>query len=65
MNRYFMDQDDSSHWYLIDVKYRKQWEKWLEALEEDPDNPNNWDIPKFAKRINGPNAITFSNPKEK
>lgn len=41
--RYFLDQDDSGHWYMIPVFKKKEWKSWLENFidyEEDCDTTN-------------------------
>lgn len=47
--RYFLDQDDSAHWYIVEDFHRSEREKWIDA-----DNP---EIPGYARRINGPVSL--------
>ncbi len=55
---YFMDSDDSGHWYVIPAARRKEWELWLESDGEDA-----WDAPSFAEAVNGsPSRVTFEAP---
>lgn len=59
---YFLDQDDSCHWYIVESNHREDWENWLAAIySEDQD----WDdpIPDFAHRIGGsPSIVEFHSP---
>lgn len=48
--KYFLDQDHSCHWYLVEASRRKDWDEWLEIDEEDPAS---WETPEFATRVNG------------
>lgn len=57
--KYFLDTDNSSHWYLIPMENEKEWNKWVNL---DEDDEKSWDAPLFAKRINGPQSIIFENP---
>lgn len=57
MKKYFLDQDDSGHWYLVESAHRADWESWLEL---DEDDKVSWDPPEFAIRIGGgPQQIDF------
>jgi hypothetical protein len=60
--RYFLGTDNSSHWYLVPVSKSTQFFKWADL---DEDDPKGWTAPKWAKQINGPGSITFSDPSEK
>lgn len=33
--KYFLDQDESCHWYVIPAQYRKEWEDFLDIPEDD------------------------------
>lgn len=58
--RYFLDQDNSCHWYLVDASKREEWDKWV-TLDED--DPAGWDSPDFAEMIDGhPNQVEFEAP---
>lgn len=59
--QYFLDTDGSCHWYLIDYSQKKEWDEWIDLDEEDP---NAWEAPDFAKRIDGPQSIIFQKPIE-
>ena len=58
--RYFLDQDNSSHWYMVEADRRDDWVVWVELDDEDKDG---WDTPEYAFRVDGgPNEWTFQNP---
>ena len=58
--RYFLDTDNSCHWYMIPVENRAEWLSWCALDEEDEAS---WTAPEFAKRLGGhPNMITFADP---
>jgi hypothetical protein len=58
--RYFLDQDNSSHWYLVEVTKRAEWEEWLELDESDP---SSWIAPDFAQILGtAPSMVEFENP---
>ncbi len=58
--RYFFDQDNDGHWYLIPAERFKEWEAFTEL---DPDSEESWDVPIWANRLDGgPNLVTFENP---
>lgn len=54
---YFLSQDNDSHWYVVPVSRRTDWEKWLEL---DPDNESAWNTPDFAEEVGGsPSLVEF------
>jgi hypothetical protein len=56
-DRLFLDQDDSSHWYLVSAHKRQEWNDWLNMNQDDPEA---WTVPAFATRICGsPSHVTF------
>ena len=59
--RYFLAQDNASHWYLIPACYRAKWEAFCEA---DPSDQDFWDCPAYAVRLKGggPESVTFKEP---
>lgn len=60
--RYFLDQDNSCHWYIVPVANRAEWEAWCEL---DEDDEASWTPPAFATPINGsPTRVTFTDPEE-
>ncbi len=59
--RFFLSQDNSSHWYLVPVSQDILWEQWRNIPEDDE---RSWVEPEFAKRIDGPHRLTFTDPKE-
>ena len=57
---YFMDTDDSGHWYVIPESKRKEWEEWANLPEDDPAG---WDEPDYAHSVGGsPAQVTFQRP---
>lgn len=60
--QYFLDQDNSCHWYLVPVPKREEWREWC-GIAEDEDDPRGWDTPSFAVALGGgPQCVTFSQP---
>lgn len=60
--RYFLDRDNSGHWYLVKAANRDDWYQWTELPEDDEES---WDPPSFATRLDGsPSRVTFSNPEQ-
>ena len=59
--KYFLDQDHSSYWYIIDAKHRNDWNEWLDLDENDE---RAWQAPDFAKKLGRyPNNVEFTNYK--
>ncbi len=59
--RFFFDQDDDCHWYLIPEDRRVEWYAWREIPLGDE---RGWEVPAFAERMNGgPEFYTFSSPR--
>lgn len=59
--RFFLDQDNSFHWYLVEEKHRTDWNKWRDLPDDDEAG---WNTPPFAKRLDGgASEITFTDPK--
>ena len=54
-DRYFLDQDDDCHWYLIKAANRSEWLRWRESGSES--------VPAYATQIDGPSRIEFYEPK--
>jgi hypothetical protein len=57
--RYFLAQDDDSHWYLVPEQNRAEWEAWRNLPSTDE---RTWEHPDFAKPIDGPHTLTFADP---
>ena len=63
MKQYFLDRDNSAHWYLVEADRRDEWNRWRDL---DEDNPTGWIAPPFSARLNTHlSRIVFENPKEK
>lgn len=59
--RYFLDTDQSGHWYLVPIAKEQEWNAWGEI---DEDDPTSWVTPAFAQPVNGaPQLVTFVDPK--
>ena len=58
--RFFLAQDNSSHWYVIPVSKRDEWSAWLDL---DGDDERAWDVPEWALRTYGaPSLVIFEAP---
>ena len=56
--RYFLAQDNDSHWYVVPASRKDEWYTWLDL---DPDDEAAWNEPEFVKRINGaPSLVNFT-----
>jgi len=58
-DRYFIGADCSGHTYLVPMSKRQQWYEWADIPEEDE---RAWEVPDFAKRIDG-GRLTFAAPR--
>lgn len=54
--RHFLAQDDDSHWYLVPVSKRAEWDAWRNIPS---DNPESWNVPDFAQAVDGPHTVEF------
>ncbi len=55
--KFFLGRDGDSHWFIIPVERREEWEKWVIIPEDDP---SGWDVPEFAQEVGGsPSGIEF------
>ena len=59
--RFFLDQDQSSHWYIIPVGHRAEWDAWRDIPEDDE---RSWEVPEFAIMVDGPGRLTFADYRE-
>lgn len=58
--KFFLDQDDDGHWYVVPVNKMPEWDDWLNL---DPDDPKSWSMPTFVNYVGGsPSLVTFTNP---
>jgi hypothetical protein len=60
-DRYCLATDNSSHWYLVPAARRAEFSAWAELPEDDE---RGWVEPDYARRIDGPWGLTFSEPHE-
>ena len=58
MERYFLSQDQSSHWYVVPFACQDQWQSWRDLPEDDE---RSWEAPEFAVRVHG-GQVTFTQP---
>lgn len=57
-NEWFLDQDCSSHWYVVPRSRQAEWDAWTSI---DEDDPKAWNAPEWAARIGGsPTLVTFT-----
>lgn len=56
--RYRLEYDESGHRYVIPVDREDEWDAWHELPSSDP---RSWEVPDFAKRVEG--DLTFTNPR--
>lgn len=60
--RFFLDSDDSGHWYVVPLDKQEEWSVWRNIPEDDE---RSWNAPEWAERVNGsPNRISFTNPRD-
>lgn len=60
MERYFLDQDNDCHWYVVPAASRAEWEAWR-AIPSDDERA--WEPPAFAMPLGGsPTLVTFTDP---
>ena len=60
--RYFLDQDNDGHWYVVRREKSHVWDEWLDLPS---DNPDAWEPPVgVAYPVGGsPTLVTFTNPR--
>jgi hypothetical protein len=51
--KYILTTDNDCHWYLIPTEKYDQWNTWLESEDEE----TCWNVPSFAKAVDGPHSI--------
>lgn len=60
MDKYYLAQDNDSHWFVVPVAKQQEWDAWCDL---DPDDEGSWEAPAFALAVGGaPCLVTFSNP---
>lgn len=57
--RYFLAGDNSGHEYVVPVGRKEEWFAWLEIPEDDE---RSWDVPEYAKQVDG--GLTFTDPRD-
>ena len=53
--RYFIDQDDDGHWYMISEYKEDAWNIWRNNYYSE----EGYDAPEFAQAIDSPSEIKF------
>jgi len=59
VKRYFLDEDNSGHWCIVEADHRAEWEAWISL---DASDERAWTTPDFARGIDGPSRVTFAVP---
>lgn len=57
--RYFLAHDNSGHDYVVPVERKEEWFAWLEIPEDDE---RSWDVPEYARQVDG--RLTFTDPRD-
>jgi len=58
--RYYLTKDNDSHWYVVPLSKKTEWEAWKEIPSDDE---RTWEAPDFARRTYGSyELVTFENP---
>lgn len=58
--KYYLDTDQSGHWYIVPVDRSQEWSEWQEL---DDDDERAWEAPEWAQMVGGaPQAVQFENP---
>jgi hypothetical protein len=55
--RYKLVSDNSGHDYVIPVEKSDDWYKFMDL---DEDDPASWDVPEWARMVEG--GLTFTDP---
>jgi hypothetical protein len=58
IERYFVGSDNSGHEYYVPISKRDDFQAWAELPEDDEAG---WEVPEYAKRIDG--RFTFTDPR--
>lgn len=54
----YLTQDNDSHWYVVPVARREEWDAWRNL---DSDDKRAWTPPSFAVEVGGsPSQVEFS-----
>lgn len=60
--RYFLDQDNDGHWFLVEADHRAVWDAWRDL---GPDDFWSWTPPLHTTKLaGGPQSVEFSDPEE-
>jgi len=55
---FYLTTDNDSHWYVVPVAKRDEWDAWCEI---DSDDERAWTPPAFAREVGGsPSSVEFT-----
>ena len=56
---YFLDNDDSGHWYIVPLEKLSEWNEWVETESEDSLAPD------YVKKLGcHPRYLAFQAPRD-
>lgn len=63
--RFFLDQDDDGHWFIVPESIREEWDAWRELISSYGNGETN-DFPEMPEGVEtlggGPQHVTFTDP---
>ena len=57
--RFRLESDGDGHWYLIPPEKQSEWSTWMDSKDFELGVEPDW-----ARRIDGPHRLTFTDPRE-
>lgn len=55
---YFLDRDDSGHWYVVPVSQAKAWQEWLDSTDDE--DFCSYAMPEGVEEVGGhPSLVSF------
>ena len=61
--RFYLDQDDDSHWFLVPVDKKEEFSAYVEQFQSDDYYDNELPLPEGVEQIGGSyTLVTFENP---
>lgn len=58
LKHFIFVQDNDCHWYIIPLSKKPEWDRWRNIPGDDE---KSWDLPTFAKEVDGPHRVAFRN----
>ena len=55
--QYFLSQDQSSHWYVVPISRKDEWNDWVDL---DEDDEAGWEVPEYAISAGNPSSVIFT-----